>query len=479
MTASSSRWRTIAQMALGTGILQLANMVTYIALARLLIPEEYGTYRQLFLISQLVWGIIFAALPSTILYFGGRASSAQEKDAIVRQHLWLVAICGMAVFAMIFAGRNIAANAFGNPELARLLAWFSLYPAAQMLIQLVPPVLILKEKTRLMPMYTAGVALFTTSAVVGAAWLYRDVDAVVLAATGMACLSAAAATILTLRLSNRPTHADTSIYEILQYGWPLLLATAVGMVGLRLDHIAVSNLLGPVLYAVYAVGAFEIPIYSLIKSSSGSVFLPEISRLAKSEAWASVLAAWRDMQRKNAALIFPLSAFFFAYSEPLIVTVFGAEYRESAPIFAVFALLAPVRFIAFNTIMRATGHTRFDLFAATFFLLVIATIIWPVTSRFSLLGAAIAVVAGTYTMGFLMLVLTRSATGARFSIPQLYPPRLIVSFAVLVIALWSLSGIGGLDASPILKLLIGSAVTLLISVLLLKKQSLLAPALKT
>jgi O-antigen/teichoic acid export membrane protein len=476
MLRPGSRWRKVAQMALGTGILQAANLITYIALARLLVPEDYGTYRQLFVISQLVWGIVFAALPSTLLYFGGRASSESETAGVIRLHFRLVVGLAALVATGLFVTRGLAAQIFANRELAHLLVWFAAYPAAQMLVQLVPPVLVLLNRTSIMPAYTSAVAVSMTGAVVGAAWLCGQLESVVLAATLAGLLCAAGGAVLVVRSTRDPAFPSITAGNIASYGWPLLMAAGISLVGLRLDHVAVSHVLGPAIYAVYAIGAFEIPIYSLIKSSSGSVALPEISRHAQNGAWQDVLEVWRDVQRRNGALIFPLSAFFFAFAEPLVTLVFGARYREAAPVFAIFALLAPVRFVAFNTIMRATGKTRSDLLASTIFLATLAAIIWPAAAQYGLQGAAIAVVGSTYLMAFLMLALTRRATERQLSISSLYPPRLIISFVLGVAGLWLVAEGASAFVPPSGQLALGGMTTALTIVLYLRRPTILTPA---
>ena len=62
---------------------------------------------------------------------------------------------------------------------------------------------------------------------------------------------------------------------------------------LKLDQVFVSQILGPGVFAVYAVGAFELPIYALIKSSSTAAVMPEITAAARKADWPAVLGIWR------------------------------------------------------------------------------------------------------------------------------------------------------------------------------------------
>ena len=63
-------------------ITQASLLVLYLILARILPVEEFATFRQLFLIQSILNGIFFAALPTCLLYFTGRADSDGEKKGL-------------------------------------------------------------------------------------------------------------------------------------------------------------------------------------------------------------------------------------------------------------------------------------------------------------------------------------------------------------------------------------------------------------
>ena len=65
------------------------------------------------------------------------------------------------------------------------------------------------------------------------------------------------------------------------YSWPLLMASSLSIVGLKADHVVVASVLGTLAYAIYSVGAFEIPVFNLLQNSVTSVLIPKITELLK------------------------------------------------------------------------------------------------------------------------------------------------------------------------------------------------------
>lgn len=57
---------------------QLVNMFTGILLARVLLQEDFGLYKQLFMVNNLLSPIFLAAIPTSILFFLPRLTKTQE-----------------------------------------------------------------------------------------------------------------------------------------------------------------------------------------------------------------------------------------------------------------------------------------------------------------------------------------------------------------------------------------------------------------
>lgn len=438
MIALSARWRGVFDLMLGMGIVQGASILTNILLARWLTQFEYGSYRQLVLLNQLLWAIGSSAIPTALLYFASRVDGPAAVAAVVRKHLAVVAVIAV-VPAVILAGLPAAVAAlFDNPSLRDLLPLFAPYPAAYMFHSLVTAVMVTQRRTAGLPIYMSAIALLNSGAVLLTAYFTADLRLVIAAATLAALVGAGGALALMLAMSRGAGVSNVRVREIAAYTVPLLLSAGISLLGLRFDQFAVAHVLGTATFAVYAVGALELPLYSLLKSSSTAVLMPEIAAAARVNNWSAVLSIWHDLMRKNAAVVLPLSAALVIFAEDFVTVLFGETYRPAGVVFAIFSLLGPVRTVTFGLILRALGRTSLDFAAAVAFLLFVALAIVPAIRFGGLVGAAVTVVSATAMVALLLLALTVRTSGGQVRAWQLYPPRYLVGYAALLGAFYAL-----------------------------------------
>ena len=65
--------------------------------------------------------------------------------------------------------------------------------------------------------------------------------------------------------------------QLLQYGIPLALTGAVGILGGQLDRIVVTSNFSPADYAVYAIGAAQVPLLYLVRQPVKNVRVRALS----------------------------------------------------------------------------------------------------------------------------------------------------------------------------------------------------------
>lgn len=217
MIPVSARWRRVFDLVLGTGIVQGASILTNILLARWLPQFEYGSYRQLFLLNQLLWAIGFSAIPTALMYFASRVDGAAAVAAVIRKHLALVAVIAVVPAGILALLPAAVAALFDNPSLEGLLPLFAPYPAAYMFHSLVATVLVTLGRTARLPIYMSAIALLNSVAVLLTAYLTADLRLVIAAASLAAVLGAGGALALMLALSRGAGVAGVRIREIAVY----------------------------------------------------------------------------------------------------------------------------------------------------------------------------------------------------------------------------------------------------------------------
>ena len=325
-----------------------------IVLARLLAPADLGSYRQLFLIYSTISALLMMGIPQSILYFLPRQSPEERKAYIGR--LINISFGLSVIFAlMLLLLRNAIAAWFNNPALSHLLVIYAVYPIFMFSSSLFNYFMLGLSKAKSAAKFTLfgvfcdaililGVAIWTKSltyitiAVVTSAflqWLYTK-----FALQGFP------------RLQKMP---KGFLKSQLSYALPLGISSMVGMLSVQLDKLVISSFFDPAAFAVFSIGAMELHFVSIFTNSVNSVLLPAMS----SQADISDMAMrYKAAVRKNALIIFPLTALFFLFAEPIFYVLYGSKYLAAVPYFKVYLLILPLRIATFGIIFMALGKTK-------------------------------------------------------------------------------------------------------------------------
>lgn len=434
-----SRTHQVSHLLVGSVALQGANLIVFVLLARWLPVNDFGLYRQLFLIHQLLTGLFFAAIPTSLLYFCGR-SSASERAGIVRRHLKIVVVVGLVTSVALVFGGQAAAVLLSNPDIESLLWVFAPYPAAYMLYSLVSPSLIAYGRSLASSMFSLVLAILNSVPVLIAAGTGASLTQIVATATIGALLGAVLALIVILRATRGGVFAGAilSNRQILNYLWPLLAASGIGLLGLRMDQVIVSNMLGPEVYGIYVVGAFEIPLFGMLQSSVSAVLLPQFSQLAKTKAWAEIAILWQRALVRSAVIVYPIAASLFVLADVFIVYIFGEKYNKAVLVFQLYLLLAPVRIMTFGLVLRACGQTKPDLWGAAAYSVSVSIGAVFCVRIFGPPGAMLAVVLCTAGLGYWLAWRTQNATDGVIQAKAMYPFRIFIAFPLIIAVFWLL-----------------------------------------
>jgi O-antigen/teichoic acid export membrane protein len=193
----------------------------------------------------------------------------------------------------------------------------------------------------------------------------------------------------------------------------------------------VSSFYQPAEFAIYAVGAVEIPVVTVIGSAVSSVLIPRFSSHFVAGEGAQIAPIWRESIRKTALLVMPIFAFLMVFAEPFIVLFYGANYAESVGIFRVYLLLLPLRVASYGMVLQAIGRTRPILRGSLYYLLGNAGLNLALVGPLGLVGPAWATVIATFLLaGYLLVHVSRELAAP---ITTLLPWRSIAR--VLLVAL--------------------------------------------
>ncbi len=208
--------------------------------------------------------------------------------------------------------------------------------------------------------------LFRGLLVVGAAVLFRSLEAVLWAVLILAVArTAALLSYLSLRGSGGTGRPERiALARQVRYSAPFAVAVLfeIGVESFHAYYVAGTT--SAELFAVYAVGTVSIPVIGLLQQSVVEVALVRFTEAHDAREFGEMRRTWSVAVARLAILFLPLWALGELFATDLISFVFGAQYEAAAPVFRVFLLTLPLGLLIDHAVLRATGDTGF-IFKAT------------------------------------------------------------------------------------------------------------------
>ncbi|HOV15887.1 MAG TPA: oligosaccharide flippase family protein [Candidatus Cloacimonadota bacterium] len=389
-----------------------------IILARVLTQADYGTYRQLFLIYLLIFSVFMMGLPQSIYYFVPRGGK-EEQRKFLRQTLDLLTILGLIGSLILLFGRFGIGKIFNNPNLPQALLLYALYPFFMFISQLYYYVMIGLQQTR----KAAGFTIFSVSCdfvlILGTALLTRNLQAVIAAVMISVIIQWIYA-----RLKINPYCRDGKPFtfdrillkEQLAYSLPIGVSTIIGVFSGQLDKLLVSSYFRPEQFAVFSVGAVELPFISILTSSVNSVILPEMN---KKDNQTAITDLYKGTVRKNALLLFPLFVLCFLFAPHIIQILYSDKYSAAAVFFRIYLLTVPLRIATYSVMFQVFNQTKYIFIITGITLLANVGLSISLIHFIGIKGPAISSISVTYLSVLLYLILTKSKL--KLNLKDLFP----------------------------------------------------------
>ena len=454
------------------GIITIAEFTRFgiksvigIVLARLITPAELGSYRQLFLIYTTFSTLMMLGIPQSLLYFLPKLASDEER----RQHVGKIMNLSLVlsiVFALGLLGfRGLIASKFSNPQLGFLLLVYAIYPVFMFSSSLYSYVMLGQGDAIASARFTLFSVATDAILILGTALWTRDLKLIV---TGV--IAAAFFQWLYTRVKLQRYRAsfrlDPSFYKKqFAYALPLGLSSIVGMLSIQLDKFVISGFFDPASFAIFSVGAMELPFISILTNSVNSVLLPGISAQSDKTKMSEV---FRAAVRKNALFIFPVALICYLFAPQIITLLYTDVYRGAIPFFRIYLGILPLRVATFGIIFMAIGKTRVILFNSIFTLICNLVLNLVLVRQYGMMGAAVATVIMTAISVLLYIGLVRWKYG--FIIGRLIPSLALVKTALAVLlaglACWSMLSVTNSAGMQLLAVFIFGSVYLVVAYLI-------------
>ena len=386
---------------IGRIVALMCGFVGPILLTRFLTRSEYGTYRQLILISGLFIPIIALGFPQGMLYFFPRLSPP-SRPRLIWQTTLMLTLLGVVGAVALSLSRGWFAGRFHNTQLSHLLPIFCIYVFAAVAGAHVYNSFVAQGAARTAALYTSMLALLSVlGAAVGAA-KFSVVGATVGYTSAGVAVSSLGITVLLRRcigsLRGKFRFDRTLVVEQLNYGIPLGVSTGVRTLGFYADQVIVSALRTPAIYAVYSIGMLQLRLTNAVTVAVATALTPVWALQFKEQQAAQALVLFRRAARKLGLLLFPMAVSLCLTAQDIVLLLFSSRYEASVPVFRVSLLVMFSHVFAPDALLRALGRTRVLILGSTGVLIVGSAFTIVGLKLLGLPGAALGSVTAVYTL---------------------------------------------------------------------------------
>ena len=357
MTAEASLLKKASPLIVGRGLTAAVGAAIPILLVRALDPAGYGTYKQFFLIATTLYLAGQLGLGASLYYFVPRAK--REAGRYVLQALACLFVLGALAALLILAIGDRVAARFDNRELAAVIVPLALYSWG--ILGAAPLEIGLTATGR------TGWAGFTyvvsdvlrSAVLIGPVTLGWGLPGLAWAAAAFAGARLVAAWLTGVflhaaRAGERAWPTLAAVKAQLAYSLPFGGAVILSVAQLQLPQYAVASLTGAASFAVYSVGALQLPLTELLYGPVAEVMMVRLAQAAR----GSEPAIFREAVARLSIFFLPLLGFVWAVGGELIVTLYTPRYAVATPIFLVAAVEIALAALPVDGLLRALGCTR-------------------------------------------------------------------------------------------------------------------------
>jgi len=351
-----------------SSVLFLAKVVGFgirillpVFLVRILTKAEIGTYNQFFLVETLIQTIFQLGVNQSQYFFIPR--DRKNAGGYFLNCILLNLVLFSVGYALIGVFRSELSSGLGLPVIERFYWHLAAYSILMLLNVSTQIFMTAREHYTAAAVYDVSRQVLASIATLLAAYLTRDLEIIVIALIGSRVVSLALG-LLYVHLKQNGFRSERyffGIWKQVRYGVVLGIAGMLGTIMMRMHEVTVSKFYDIETYAVYAQGLKQIPILMFFTQSLAPVALVRFARLEKEKNWEGIRDTWNEVLGAMYGVGIPVTLFFIAVAQPLIVLMYTDQYIDAVPIFRISALAMLFHLLNPTLILRALDRNDVTL----------------------------------------------------------------------------------------------------------------------
>ena len=352
----------------------LVSFLSGVILSRYLTKEDYGTYRQVLFIYNILFSIFSSGLASAYSFFVPRLSEGEAKN-IVNKITSILVIFGFIISAGLYVFSGHIAHALNNSNLEESLKFFCLTPLFTLPTLGIESLYTALRKTKVVAIYqVVGKLLILLCCVLPVVVFNKGYLDAIMGWTVASFFSFLFAFFLKwLPFRSIQTVAIDNVYtKISNYALPLVGACLAGLLINAAAQFFISRYWGAANYADYANGYIGLPFVVMVAGPLKAVLQPIFSKASHDGNINYALSVYENGLLQCVTILFPLIIFSFVFAEDIMVFVYGVQYISSVPYFRLSLIKDITICYPYLAILLALGNNKPYLYIHV----LVALLIW-------------------------------------------------------------------------------------------------------
>jgi O-antigen/teichoic acid export membrane protein len=354
------------------------------ALARVLLPESYGTFKQAWLLASTLYLVLPFGLTPSLVYFVPREPG--RKNLFISNVLLLTTAVGALAALVLLAAGPFVARAFHNDELRHLMPWVAAFTAFKLAGASYDVVYMSEGRIKAAALVrTSSEVLYTVCLIAGALWTRSVAGA--FAGVTLATFVRALACWIALVREHGVAVEWGELKRQLAYALPFGAAFAIIIPQQQFHSYLVSASVTAAAFAVYSVGCLQLPIVDMLYSPVCEILQLGIAEHDAKGDNAGALRLFREAVARLAFVFVPCMALLAIVAPTLISFLFTDRYAGAVPIFRLAIISIPMTALPLDGVMRARAQNKFMFRVSLLKVALTAPLAWAGLQVFGPIGA--------------------------------------------------------------------------------------------
>lgn len=351
--------RTMQTFIVGLGSICTIGLSISMAmvLSRLLDKKDYGTFRQVLYVYSSMTVLFQVGLPKATSYFLPKLPLNEGKSTL-KHIVILLSLSGISFSLLLYGGANWIGSLLHNEDLPRLLRVYSPMPTFILPTLALQGVCMTFSEPKLYVIFQVFTKILALLSVCIPVYFGYSLRFAIFSWAIASCFSLCVALFLMFYpyLNTNAKTCGVGFFSILKFCVPLVLTSILAVLLSSADRFIISRCFGAEVFAEYINGAMELPLISIITSSTAVVLLPVFSRsYEKENGKEEIMAIWTRSILKTTMILYPIAVICFVYADDIMNILYSNRYIISSKFFKIYLFLCVIRVVSYIPLMIGIG----------------------------------------------------------------------------------------------------------------------------